>query len=214
MLKQMMPGFRIALALTILTGLLYPCIVTALCQWFFPRQANGSLMEENGRVFGSRLIGQGFEGPEYAHPRPSAAGKHGYDASASGGSNLGPTSRKLFLLIKADVEKFRKENPDFHGAIPIDMVTRSGSGLDPHISPASAKAQAARIAKARKVSIGQVNAFIDRYTESSAWGFLGDARINVLMLNLALDRNFPSSGTRLGGNELDFYEQIPPKNAR
>jgi K+-transporting ATPase ATPase C chain len=194
MLKQLIPGFRIALILTILTGLLYPGIVTGLCQLLFHRQANGSLIVRDGRVIGSLLIGQNFSRPEYFHPRPSAAGKDGYDASSSGGSNLGPTSRKLIDRVKGDAEKFRKENPDYHGPIPIDIVTASGSGLDPHISPASAYAQAFRVAKARRISVDQVNHLIAQYTESPSLGFLGDARVNVLQLNLALDRHFRSGG--------------------
>ena len=199
MLKQLVPGFRITLVLTILTGVLYPGIVTGLCQLLFRQQANGSLIVKNGRIIGSGLIGQNFTGPEYFHPRPSAAGNDGYDASSSGGSNLGPTSKKLIDRIKGDVEKFRKENPDYHGPIPSDMVTASGSGLDPHISPASAQAQAFRVAKARGVSVDQVNQLIAQYTEDPSLGFLGDARVNVLKLNLALDQHFRSSGTSVAG---------------
>jgi len=199
MLKQIIPGLRITLVFTILTGLLYPSIVTGLCRLFFRQRADGSLIEENGRVVGSDLIGQRFTRPEYFHPRPSAAGKGGYDASSSGGSNLGPTSKNLYDRLKADVEKFRRENPDFHGLIPADIVTASGSGLDPHISPASAKSQAFRVAKARGVSVDQINELIDQHTEAPAWGFLGDVRINALRLNLALDRHFRSSPTSVAG---------------
>ncbi len=188
MLKQLVPGFRIALVLTILTGVLYPGIVTGLCQLLFRQQANGSLIVKDGRVAGSSLIGQNFTRPEYFHPRPSAAGSDGYDASSSGGSNLGPTSRKLIDRIKRDIEVFRKENPEYQGPIPADIVTASGSGLDPHISPASAQAQALRVAKARGVSADQVNRLIAQNIEAPTLGFLGDARVNVLKLNLALDR--------------------------
>ena len=194
MLKQLVPGFRIALVLTILTGLIYPGIVTGLCQLLFRRQANGSLIVKDGRIAGSSLIGQNFSRPQYLHPRPSAAGNDGYDASTSGGSNLGPTSKKLIDRVKGDVEKFRKENPDYHGPVPADMVTASGSGLDPHISPASAYAQAFRIAKSRGVSVDHVNRLIAQYTEAPFLGILGDARVNVLQLNLALDRHFRSPG--------------------
>jgi potassium-transporting ATPase KdpC subunit len=191
MLKQLVPGFRILLVLTILTGVVYPGVVTGLCALLFPRQANGSLIFKVGRVIGSSLIGQNFTRPEYFHPRPSAAGAGGYDASSSGGSNLGPTNKKLIDRVKADVETFRKENPEYHGLIPADMATASGSGLDPHISPASARAQAFRVAKARSVTIDQLNQLIARFTEEPTLGFLGDPRVNVLQLNLELDRHFP-----------------------
>jgi K+-transporting ATPase ATPase C chain len=191
MLKHLIRGIRITLVLTVLTGLLYPGIVTALCQLLFPHQANGSLIKRNGIVIGSSLIGQEFSRPEYFHPRPSAAGPNGYDASASGGSNLGPTSRKLVDRVKADIERFRRENPDYHGPIPADLVTTSGSGLDPHISPASALAQAPRIAGLRGVSIGQIRKLIERFTDGPDLGLIGEPRVNVLELNIALDRKFP-----------------------
>src|SRR5512138_304165 len=149
MLKQLIPAFRIILVLTVLTGFFYPGVVTELCQLLFHAQANGSLIVKDGRVVGSTLIGQNFTNIEYFHSRPSAAGNDGYDASASSGSNLGPTSRKLIDRVKSDIDKFRQENPEYHGPIPADLVTASGSGLDPHVSPAAAQAQAARIAKAR-----------------------------------------------------------------
>jgi K+-transporting ATPase ATPase C chain len=199
MLKQLVPGFRIILILTILTGVLYPGVVTGLCQLFFRQQANGSLIVKDGRIVGSSLIGQNFTEPEYFHTRPSAAGVEGYDASTSGGSNLGPTSRKLIDRIKGDVERFRKENPDYHGPIPSDMATASGSGLDPHISPASAQAQAFRVAKARGVAVDQVNRLIAQYIEAPSFGFLGDVRVNVLKLNLALNRHFRSPGASVAG---------------
>jgi potassium-transporting ATPase KdpC subunit len=199
MLKQLVPGFRIAMVMTVLTGLIYPGIVTGLCQIFFHQQANGSLIINDGRVVGSSLIGQSFTRPEYFHPRPSNAGDEGYDARISGGSNLGPTSRKLVDRVERDVEEFRKENPDYHGPIPADIATASGSGLDPHISPASAQAQVFRIAKARGVSIDQVNRLIAQYTEAPALGFLGDARVNVLQLNLELDRHFRLPNASVGG---------------
>ena len=190
MLKQLLPALRITLALTVLTGLLYPGVVTGLCQVLFNRQANGSLIVQGGRVAGSSLIGQNFTKPGYIHPRPSAAGSDGYDASASSGSNLGPTSQKLIDRVKADIAAFRKENPDYRGLIPADMVTASGSGLDPDISPASAHAQAARIAKARGVGAEQVDRLIDENTQGPSLGILGDPRVNVLRLNMALDQHF------------------------
>jgi potassium-transporting ATPase KdpC subunit len=197
MLKHFGPAFRITLVLTVLTGLLYPGAVTGLCKLFFQKQANGSLIVKDGRIVGSSFIGQSFTKPEYFHPRPSAAGSDGYDASASSGSNLGPTSKKLIDRVKADVEKFRQENPDYKGSVPADMVTASGSGLDPHISPASAYAQASRVAKARGLSVEQVNQLIAQHTEAPAFGFLGDSRVNVLRLNLALDQRFRNASAGL-----------------
>jgi len=194
MLKHLIPGLRIALVLTVLTGVLYPGIVTGLCQLFFRQQANGSLIVNNGRIIGSGLIGQSFTRPEYFHPRPSAAGSDGYDASTSGGSKLGPTSRQLMNRVQSDMEAFRRENPEYQGPIPSDMATASGSGLDPHISPASAYAQAYRVAKTRRISVDQVNRLVSQNIEPPSLGFLGDARVNVLQLNLALDRYFKLPG--------------------
>jgi potassium-transporting ATPase KdpC subunit len=199
MLRQLVPAFRITLVLTILTGSLYPGIVTGLCEVLFRQQANGSLIVKDGRIVGSSLIGQSFTRPEYFHPRPSAAGSNGYDASSSGGSNLGPTNQKLVDRVRNDVETFRKENPDYQGPIPADIVTASGSGLDPHISPASAQAQAFRVAKARGVSVDQVNRLIAQYTETPTLGFIGDIRVKVLRLNLALDQHFRSAGDLVMG---------------
>jgi len=198
MFKELGPAFRIALVLTLLTGLLYPGVVTALCQLLLNRQANGSLIVKDGRIAGSSLIGQNFTRPEYFHPRPSSAGNDGYDASSSGGSNLGPTSKKLVARVRDNVEKFHKENPDYCGPVPSDIVTASGSGLDPHISPGAARAQASRIAKARAASVDQVNRLISQYIETPTLGFLGDRRVNVLNLNLALDRHYRSSGNSSG----------------
>lgn len=188
MRTQLMPGLRMTLALTVLTGLAYPGVVTGICQAVFPRQANGSLVERNGKTAGSEWIGQRFTRPEYFHGRPSAAGAEGYDASASGGSNLGPTSAKLAARVKAAVEEFRRENPEYRGEIPADVVTASASGLDPHVSVAGAEAQAARVAAARGLEERAVRALVGRLTEGRDLGFLGEPRVNVLKLNLVMDR--------------------------
>jgi potassium-transporting ATPase KdpC subunit len=190
MLKQLGPAFRITLVMTFLTGLLYPGLVTGLCQLLFHHRANGSLVYANGQAIGSTLIAQNFTTPEYLHPRPSVAG-NGYDPTSSGGSNYGPTNQKLIDRMKASIGAFRKENPDYTGPIPADLLTTSASGLDPDISPASAEAQAARVAKARGVSLEQVRRLIDQGTEGPTLGFIGEPRVNVLKLNLALDQQFP-----------------------
>jgi len=245
MLKELGPGLRVTLIFTILTGLLYPAVMTGLAELIFPKQARGSLVTVGGRVVGSSLIGQSFAKPEYFHPRPSAAG-NGYDATASGGTNLGPTSAKL-LHGTTKMDDKGKEIVDFDGInlrvvhycidnnlpyessvpldqfkdshgdlddvklikafnsdktpliftakvpIPPDAVTGSASGLDPQISPANAEIQAARVAKARGVSTDQVKQLIPQCTKRADWGFLGEPRVNVLMLNVALDQKFPSS---------------------
>ncbi len=191
MLSQLWPALRINIFLTILLGVGYPLAVTGISQLVFPHQANGSLITKNGQVIGSELIGQNFTRPEYFQPRPSAAGNDGYDATASGGSNYGPTNQKLIDRVKASVDKFRKDNPDYHGPIPADLVTASASGLDPDISPASAQAQALRVAKARGISADQINQLVAQYTKSPDLGLLGEPRVNVLKLNLALDEQYP-----------------------
>ena len=192
MWKQLLPAVRMTLTLTVLTGLLYPGVVTGLSQLLFPTAANGSLIQQNGRIIGSTLIGQNFARAEYFQPRPSAAGNDGYDPTASSGSNFGPTSQKLADRVKASVEKFRKENPEYTGPIPADLLTASGSGLDPHLSPASAAAQAPRVAKARGVSQERIRQLVAQFTEDRDLGFLGEPRVNVLRLNLALDQNYPA----------------------
>jgi K+-transporting ATPase ATPase C chain len=188
MLPQLAPAFRMVLLLTVLTGLIYPGVVTGICQVLFRDKANGSLVERNGHVIGSSLLGQNFAKPEYFHPRPSAAGNDGYDASASGGSNLGVTSQKLADRMKASAAQFRQENPDYSGPIPADALTTSASGLDPHVSAANANAQAARVAKARGLDLATVQAAIASTTENRDLGILGEPRVNVLELNLKLDR--------------------------
>ena len=194
MWKQMMPGLRMTVLLTALTGLIYPGLVTAICQLVFPAQANGSLITRDGKVVGSALIGQTFSKPEYFQPRPSAAGNDGYDASNSSGSNLGPTSQKLIDRTKATVAKLRADNPT-HGvdALPADLATASASGLDPHISPASAALQVNRVAAARGARPGDIENLVSELTEGRDLGFLGEPRVNVLRLNLALDSRFPGN---------------------
>src|SRR5580693_4654553 len=182
MLSQLWPALRINIFLTILLGVAYPLAVTGVSQVIFPHQANGSLITSGDKVIGSELIGQNFSKPEYFQPRPSAAGNDGYDPTASGGSNYGPTSQKLIDRVKASIDKFRKENPDYTGPLPADLVTASASGLDPHISPDSAAAQTARVAKARGVPTDQVSQLIAQITEGPDMGFLGEPRVNVLQL--------------------------------
>ena len=245
MIKELGPGFRLTLVFTVLTGLLYPAVMTGVSELIFPKQANGSLVSVNGKVVGSSLIGQPFAKPEYFHPRPSAAGS-GYDATASSGTNLGPTSAKLLhgttkmddknnevvdfdgiedrivhYCIDNDIpyessvplDQFKDSHGDLDDVklikafnddktpllftakapIPPDAVTASSSGLDPHISPANAEIQAARVAKARGASADQVKQLIPQFTDRADLGFLGEPRVNVLMLNIALDQKFPVS---------------------
>jgi K+-transporting ATPase ATPase C chain len=245
MIKELGPGFRLTLVFTVLTGLLYPAVMTGVSELIFPKQANGSLVSVSGKVVGSSLIGQPFAKPEYFHPRPSAAG-NGYDATQSSGTNLGPTSAKL-LRGTTKMDDKNKEVVDFDGInlrivhycvdndipyessvpldqfkdshgdlddvklikafnddktpllfrakapIPPDAVTGSSSGLDPHISPANAEAQATRVAKVRGVSADQVKQLVPQSTDRADLGFLGEPRVNVLMLNIALDQKFPVS---------------------
>lgn len=188
---QIGPAFRVTLFMTILTGLVYPGLVTGFCQLLFPHRANGSMVVVDGRVAGSALIGQNFSKPDFFHPRPSAAGNDGYDASASNASNYGPTNQKLIDRVKGDIAKFRQQNPGYEGPIPADLVTTSASGLDPDISPASALAQAPRVAEARGITVDQVTQLIQAHTEGRQLGFLGDPRVNVLLLNLDLKQKFP-----------------------
>jgi K+-transporting ATPase ATPase C chain len=243
MLKELGPGLRLTIVFTVLTGLIYPVVMTGISEVIFPRQSKGSLVTVNGKVVGSSLIGQPFAKAEYFHPRPSAAG-NGYDASSSGATNLGPTSSKLLRgTTKMDdkknevvdfdgigdrivhycvdngiayessvpLDQFKDSNGDLDDVklikafnddkvplaftpkvpIPQDAVTASASGLDPHISPANADVQAARVAKARGVSADQIKQLIPQFAERADWGFLGEPRVNVLLLNVALDQHFP-----------------------
>ena len=189
MKRNLIVAIRYTLITTVIFGLLYPLLVTGMSQWFFPKQANGSLMVKNGRVIGSRLIAQNFSADKYFHPRPSAAGS-GYDPLASGGSNLGPTNQALVTRVQQDVAKLQQENPGV--PIPADMVTTSGSGLDPDISPANAEFQVPRIAKARGMSVEEVRRILARHTQGRQYGIFGEPRVNVLELNLDLDESAPA----------------------
>jgi K+-transporting ATPase ATPase C chain len=183
---RLWPAIALLLALTIVTGFIYPLVVTAIAQVAFPHQANGSfIVTADGRTIGSSLIGQGFSDPKYFWSRPSAAGKDGYDASSSAGSNLGPTNQDLIERVTAAVDAYRAANGD--APVPVELVTTSASGLDPDISPAAAEYQVARVAKERGMSEDDVRAAVTRHTEHPLLGFLGQPRVNVLMLNLDLD---------------------------
>ncbi|MEP7337541.1 MAG: potassium-transporting ATPase subunit KdpC [Acidobacteriota bacterium] len=189
MKKNLITAILMTVVTTILLGLIYPLVVTGLSQVLFKDKANGQLIERNGVVVGSKLIGQPFSSPGYFRSRPSAAGAVGYDAGASSGSNLGPTSKKLIDRVKADVEKLQAENPG--KPIPVDLVTTSASGLDPHISPAGAEYQVPRVARERGMSEDQVRQLVAEQTQGRQLGFLGEAGVNVLLLNLKLDEVKP-----------------------
>ena len=189
MKKNLITAVLMTIATTVLLGILYPLLVTGLAQLIFPKQANGELIQgKDGVLVGSRLIGQPFSGPGYFHSRPSAAGTAGYDASASGGSNLGPTNAQLTARVNGDVAKLQAENPGT--PIPVDLVTTSGSGLDPDISPAAAQFQIWRVAAERKISEAEVARLVLENSEGRQWGFLGEPRVNVLELNIALDARY------------------------
>jgi K+-transporting ATPase ATPase C chain len=190
-MKQILiPAVMLTLVITVLTGLVYPLVVTGIAQVLLPHRANGSLIEANGKVVGSELIGQKFTRPEYFHGRPSAAGDNGYDAANSGATNFGPTNQALVNRVRDDVKKFRQENPTYTGPIPADLLTTSASGLDPDISPASAFAQVDRVAKARGVGADAVHRTVEQRVEGRQFEILGEPRVNVLALNLDLDKAF------------------------
>jgi potassium-transporting ATPase KdpC subunit len=187
MRRQLVPALVVFLAFTVLTGVAYPLAVTGVAQVAFPGRADGSLIERDGEIVGSRLVGQSFSGPRYFHPRPSAAGE-GYDAMASGPSNLGPTNEELLAAVRQRRIEYRRDNGLTAGVqVPVDAVTASGSGLDPHISLANARLQAPRVARERGLSLDRVLVLIDEHTDGRALGFLGEPGVNVLGLNLALD---------------------------
>ena len=190
MLKTLYKSTMATLILAIILCGIYPMLVTGIGQILFSDHANGGIIQKNGKIVGAKLIGQVFSKPEYFHGRPSAAGT-GYDAANSSGSNLGPTNQKLFDGVKANVENVLKDNPNLKkGEVPVDLVTASASGLDPHISPEAALVQADRVAQARKVGVDQVKALIQQHVEGPQLGILGESVVNVLMLNLELDQKF------------------------
>jgi K+-transporting ATPase ATPase C chain len=188
MKKHLITAVLMTIATTVLLGLVYPLLVTGLAQVLFPAQANGRLIRRDGVTIGAHLIGQPFSGPGYFHSRPSAAGVAGYDATASGGSNLGPTNAQLISRIGGDVARLQAENPGV--PIPVDLVTTSGSGLDPHITPAAAQFQIRRVAETRHIPKDEVMHLVQENSENRQWGFLGEPRVNVLELNLALDARY------------------------
>jgi|SRR5579864_4071737 len=188
MKKNLLTSILYTVVTTVLLGLVYPLVVTGLAQ-IWPDKANGQLIKKNGVVVGSRIIAQPFTGPAYFHPRPSAAGTNGYDATNSGGSNYGPSNQKLLVRVQGDVATLQAENPG--KPIPIDLVTTSGSGLDPHITPAGAEFQVPRVAKAHGITEADLLKFVQEHTEGRQFGFIGEPRVNVLELNLALDEKYP-----------------------
>lgn len=188
MKKNLITAVLMTLATTILLGIIYPLVVTGLAQVLFPKKANGQLIEANGKVVGSKIIAQGFSGPAYFHPRPSAAGS-GYQADNSNGTQLGPTNHQLTDRVKGDAAALQLENPNT--PVPIDLVTYSASGLDPDITPAAAAFQVPRVAKTRGISEDEVRSLVAQHTQGREFGFLGEPRVNVLMLNLELDSRFP-----------------------
>jgi K+-transporting ATPase ATPase C chain len=187
--RNLVTALLFTVVTTMLLGLIYPVVITGLAR-LWPDKANGQLISRNGQVVGSRILAQPFTGPAYFHPRPSAAGTNGYAADNSSGSNLGPTNQKLIDRVKTDVAALQSENPG--KPVPVDLVTTSGSGLDPHMTPAGAEFQVPRVAKARGISKDELLKLVQAHTEGRQFGFLGEPRVNVLELNLALDDNFPA----------------------
>ncbi|HXT56144.1 MAG TPA: potassium-transporting ATPase subunit KdpC [Candidatus Eisenbacteria bacterium] len=206
-MKTMTIALRMTIVTLVLTGLLYPFVITGLAQVLFPWSANGSLVtDEKGQVVGSELIAQGFSNPAYFQPRPSAAGEKGYDATASGGSNLGPTSKKLQDRINDDLKRLKAENPEATEPVPAELVTASASGLDPHLSPEGMLWQVPRVAKARGIAPDRVKTVVEANIKDRTLGILGEPTVNVLLVNLALDRQFGKPipiGTSREGHAVD-----------
>ena len=190
MKKNLITAILMTVATTILLGIIYPLVVTGLAQLIFPKQANGQLIQKNGKTIGSSVLAQGFSSPAYFHPRPSFAG-NGYDPTNTNGSQLGPTNQKLIDRVKGDTSTAHADNPN--SPVPIDLVTGSASGLDPHITPAAAEFQLPRVAKERGTTVEQLRALVQKHTEDRQFGFLGEPRVNVLELNLGLDERFPAT---------------------
>jgi potassium-transporting ATPase KdpC subunit len=188
MKKNFVTAVLMTISTTVLLGIIYPLVVTAIAQVIFPRQANGQLIQQDGKLVGSAIIGQGFSGPAYFHSRPSAAG-NGYDAANTNGSQLGPTNQKLIERVKADVALAQADHPGV--AVPIDLVTTSASGIDPHITPAAAEFQLPRVARERGTTVERLRAVVAKHTQGRQLGFLGEPRVNVLELNLDLNEQFP-----------------------
>ncbi|HVZ59304.1 MAG TPA: potassium-transporting ATPase subunit KdpC [Terriglobales bacterium] len=188
MKKNLLISILMTIATTVLLGIIYPLVVTGIAQVAFPDKANGQLIKKDGKLIGSRIIGQGFSGPGYFHSRPSAAGA-GYDAANSAGSNLGPTNQKLIDRVKQDTARLQAENPG--KPVPIDLVTTSASGFDPHISPAGAEFQLPRVARERETTVEELQGIVLKHTEGRQFGFLGEPRVNLLELNIELDEKFP-----------------------
>lgn len=191
MLQQFGAALRVTIISIVIFGFIYPFAMTGLAQAIFPKEANGDYVGVNGKTVGSDIVGQLWTKPYYFHGRPSAAGKNGYDPTATGGTNLGPTSKKLIDATKATITALRKENPDARTPVPMDLVTSSASGIDPDISPAAAYYQAPRVANARRIAVSKVDVLIAAHIKERTWGVLGEPRINVLELNRALDSAAP-----------------------
>jgi potassium-transporting ATPase KdpC subunit len=198
-MKSLVTSILMTIVTTVLLGLIYPLVVTVIAQVIFPGKANGQLIERDGQVIGSRIIGQPFSSPGYFRPRPSAAGANGYDAAGSAGTNYGPTNKKLIDRVKAGAEKAQAENPG--RPVPVDLVTTSASGLDPHISPAAAEFQIPRVAKERGMSEDEVRRMVQAHTAGRQFGFLGEPVVNVLELNLDLDSKRPHPAAAGGAAE-------------
>ena len=190
MKKNLVTAVLMTIATTILLGIIYPLLVTGIAQALFPEKANGQLIHIDGKTVGSRIIGQSFSGPSYFHSRPSSAG-NGYDAANTNGSQLGPTNQKLIDRVKGDVAAAKSDHPGT--AVPIDLVTTSASGVDPHITPAAAEFQLSRVAKERGATVERLRALVAKHTEGRQLGILGEARVNVLELNMELDQQFPAN---------------------